>query len=453
MISGLTPSISLSLSLSLLDALFSSHTKLYFFSLYPRYIEFASIEELTKALRCNGQLLGICPITLAPSQAEKNFAGSAIAAAVPSLAEPVKEALSGPPEARVYVGSLHYSITEPDLQALFAPLGDLLTVTLHRDSSTNSSKGFAFLQYRTVEAAMRALTLNGVLLAGRNIKVGLPKSGPQGAPVDNAIIANAAALAGVQVPGLPGVPQVPGVPAPVPGVGGQGGILPVPGTAPAAAAAAAAAVPAVASTAPAAAPAAAAGTAPGVAPAVPGAQGGVVPAAVAAIAASLSAKVPEPVERIRAGELDDNGGGMKLTAESRAALMARLGGGTGATMIKQAPAMPQISIPGFEGARVVPPTASPIPTPCLALRNMFNPATETDPNFDLDIREEISEELAKFGTVQGIVVDKTSPLGLVWVKMADVSAAIAARSAINGRFFGGQTVMVDFIEPSLYDTV
>ncbi|KAE8734944.1 Splicing factor isoform 2 [Hibiscus syriacus] len=37
------------------------------------------------------------------------------------------------------------------------------------------------------------------------------------------------------------------------------------------------------------------------------------------------------------------------------------------------------------------------PSECLLLKNMFDPATETEPDFDLDIKEDVEEECSKYG--------------------------------------------------------
>lgn len=48
---------------------------------------------------------------------------------------------------RLYVGSLHFNLTESDIKQVFEPFGDLEFVDLHRDPMTGRSKGYAFVQY------------------------------------------------------------------------------------------------------------------------------------------------------------------------------------------------------------------------------------------------------------------------------------------------------------------
>lgn len=46
----------------------------------------------------------------------------------------------------LYVGSLHFNLTESDIKQVFEPFGELEFVDLHRDSMTGRSKGYAFVQ-------------------------------------------------------------------------------------------------------------------------------------------------------------------------------------------------------------------------------------------------------------------------------------------------------------------
>lgn len=125
------------------------------------YIEFFEEESVPAALKLSGtKIMGI-PIQVQHTQAEKNRAAM--------LANMAKE--MGP--TRLYVGSLHFNITEQMLRAIFEPFGYIDTLQLMIDPETNRSKGYGFVQYRDAESARRARDqLNGFELAGRPIKVG-----------------------------------------------------------------------------------------------------------------------------------------------------------------------------------------------------------------------------------------------------------------------------------------
>ena len=47
---------------------------------------------------------------------------------------------------RLYVGSLHFNLSESDIKQVFEPFGELEFVDLHRDPMTGRSKGYAFVQ-------------------------------------------------------------------------------------------------------------------------------------------------------------------------------------------------------------------------------------------------------------------------------------------------------------------
>ena len=53
---------------------------------------------------------------------------------------------------RLYVGSLHFNLTESDIRQVFEPFGELEFVDLHRDPVTGRSKGYAFIQSVTLAA-------------------------------------------------------------------------------------------------------------------------------------------------------------------------------------------------------------------------------------------------------------------------------------------------------------
>ena len=74
------------------------------------------------------------------------------------------------PFARLYIGSLHFNLTESDIRQVFEPFGELEFVDLHRDPMTGRSKGYAFVQYKRSEDARMALEqMEGFELAGRTV--------------------------------------------------------------------------------------------------------------------------------------------------------------------------------------------------------------------------------------------------------------------------------------------
>ncbi|KAG0168133.1 hypothetical protein DFQ30_005170 [Apophysomyces sp. BC1015] len=131
------------------------------------YVEFYEEGSVQNALAMSGQkLLGI-PVLVQLTEAEKNrIAMQAQQNAL--LAARDQEMFCQ----RLYVGSLHFSLTEDDVRQIFEPFGALEFVDLHKDPETGRSKGFAFIQH--AQDAKQALNkMNGFEVAGRNLKVGL----------------------------------------------------------------------------------------------------------------------------------------------------------------------------------------------------------------------------------------------------------------------------------------
>ncbi|KAH7367286.1 hypothetical protein B0T11DRAFT_325570 [Plectosphaerella cucumerina] len=130
------------------------------------YVEFKNEETVAQALQLTGQkLLGI-PIIVQVTEAEKNRqvrtqegSGGAHPNSIPFH--------------RLYVGNIHYNVTEQDLQAVFEPFGELEFVQLQKEED-GRSRGYGFVQYRDAGEAREALEkMNGFDLAGRPIRVGL----------------------------------------------------------------------------------------------------------------------------------------------------------------------------------------------------------------------------------------------------------------------------------------
>lgn len=72
----------------------------------------------------------------------------------------------------LYVGNLSYETTDETLRTLFAEYGEIESVNLITDRYTGRSRGFAFVEMVTDEAAQEAITgLTGKSVDGRDIRV------------------------------------------------------------------------------------------------------------------------------------------------------------------------------------------------------------------------------------------------------------------------------------------
>ncbi|KAL9974908.1 hypothetical protein ACROYT_G012010 [Oculina patagonica] len=184
------------------------------------YVEFTDRSAVPLAINLSGQKLLGAPIMVMPTQAEKNRAAAEA------------EKLKAPPgPTRLYVGSLHFNITEQMIKAIFEPFGTVESVQMIYDSETGRSKGYGFLQYKDADAARQAMDqMNGFELAGRPMKVGpvtergdsssysfLDDEEYEKGGVELNSTARAALMAKLSQGHSAGL-SVPGVPAPVVGV-------------------------------------------------------------------------------------------------------------------------------------------------------------------------------------------------------------------------------------------
>ncbi|KAJ6930281.1 RNA-binding protein 39 [Populus alba x Populus x berolinensis] len=322
------------------------------------YVEFYDSMSVPMAIALSGQLLFGQPVMVKPSEAEKNLVqSSASSGGTSGVAGPF-----GPVDRKLYVGNLHFNMTEMQLRQLFEPFGTVELVQLPLDLETGQCKGFGFVQFTQLENAKAAQSaLNGKLeIAGRTIKVssvtehgGQQDTGAKSADFD-----------------------------------------------------------------------------------------------------------------------DDDGGGLALNAQSRALLMQKLdrtgiatsiAGSLGVPLLngsasnQQAISLPIIGQTAIGSATLPAPVLSspayePIgqPSECLLLKNMFDPATETEPDFDLDIKEDVEEECSKYGQVDHIFVDKNSA-GCVYLRFGSIEAAAGAQRAMHMRWFARRLILAVFMPTREYE--
>ncbi|KAG7554741.1 Splicing factor RBM39 linker [Arabidopsis suecica] len=309
------------------------------------YIEFYDVMSVPMAIALSGQPFLGQPVMVKPSEAEKNLAQSN-----------TTPGGTGPVDRKLYVGNLHFNMTELQLRQIFEAFGPVELVQLPLDPETGQCKGFGFIQFAQLEHSKAAqISLNGKLeIAGRTIKVssvsdhiGTQDAAPKSADFD-----------------------------------------------------------------------------------------------------------------------DDDGGGLALNAQSRALLMQKLDRSGIATSI-----VGSLGVPGLNGAAfnqpgmnpsfptpVLPTTAIPSfvnepvgqPSECLLLKNMFDPATETERDFDFEIREDVADECSKYGEVNHIYVDKNSA-GFVYLRFQSVEAAKAAQRAMHMRWFAQKMISATFMPPHEYE--
>ncbi|MEX1995320.1 MAG: RNA-binding protein [Candidatus Saccharimonadales bacterium] len=73
---------------------------------------------------------------------------------------------------KLYVGGLAYSVTDKELEDLFAEQGKVVSAVVIKDRDSGQSKGFGFVEMEDVKEGQNAIkTLNGKDLSGRSIVV------------------------------------------------------------------------------------------------------------------------------------------------------------------------------------------------------------------------------------------------------------------------------------------
>ncbi|KAL8543336.1 hypothetical protein ACS0TY_004033 [Phlomoides rotata] len=160
---------------------------------------------------------------------------------------------------------------------------------------------------------------------------------------------------------------------------------------------------------------------------------------------------------------DDDGTGLSLNAQSRALLMQKLdrtGAASSITGSSAASVLGQTSVQGLPGLSAVglsiPALSGPpidsigVPSECLLLKNMFEPNSENEPEFDLDIKEDVQDECSKFGKLKHIHVEKDSA-GFVYLRFENAQSAVAAQRALHGRWFAGKMITATFMLLNDYD--
>jgi len=73
---------------------------------------------------------------------------------------------------KLYVGNLSYSVTDADLEAMFAPHGTVQSAQVIMDRDTGRSKGFGFVEMSNAQEAQAAIAaMNGKEVEGRTLTV------------------------------------------------------------------------------------------------------------------------------------------------------------------------------------------------------------------------------------------------------------------------------------------
>jgi len=72
----------------------------------------------------------------------------------------------------IYVGNLHYNVTEDELKEAFKAYGEVVSAKIITDKYSGRSKGFGFIEMSNDSEAKEAIDgINGTEIGGREVKV------------------------------------------------------------------------------------------------------------------------------------------------------------------------------------------------------------------------------------------------------------------------------------------
>lgn len=80
---------------------------------------------------------------------------------------------------RLYIGNLPFDVAERDVEALFAGVARMRTLTLIRDRVSGRCRGFGFADVDAEHQAQALKALNRTSLKGRRLRVELAKPAPE----------------------------------------------------------------------------------------------------------------------------------------------------------------------------------------------------------------------------------------------------------------------------------
>ena len=84
---------------------------------------------------------------------------------------------------RLFVGNLSFQTAENDLQDYFSQVGGVTSVNLMLDKATGKSRGFAFVEFATAEAASKAVEqFHNKEFQGRQLTVNIARPREERAP-------------------------------------------------------------------------------------------------------------------------------------------------------------------------------------------------------------------------------------------------------------------------------
>ncbi|XP_026672509.1 poly(U)-binding-splicing factor half pint isoform X5 [Ceratina calcarata] len=371
---------------------------------------------------------------------------------------------------RIYIASIHQDLTEDDIKSVFEAFGPITYCKLAQGSSPHRHKGYGFIEYETMQAALEAIaSMNLFDLGGQYLRVGraiTPPNALMGPPSGTSMMPTAAAVAaaaatakiqamdavasnavalgltklGAAAPpilnqALPGIVRPTIAPATImapPTIATAAPVIPPPGIA----------IPQTLTRPPA------------IIQPIPGQPVVIPPPAV--VAPTI---VGTPVVSIIPVTTTTNTDIMRRAQEQAAhqkqqeELQKKLLEETEPQTLQQ---QENMSIKG-QSARhlVMQKLMRKVESRVVILRNMVAPE-----DVDESLQEEIQDECSKFGVVERVIIynerqseddEDAEVIVKIFVEFSQMSEAERARDSLNGRYFGGRLVKGELYDQALFD--
>ncbi|KAG5311971.1 PUF68 factor, partial [Acromyrmex insinuator] len=369
---------------------------------------------------------------------------------------------------RIYIASIHQDLTEDDIKSVFEAFGPITYCKLAQGSSPHRHKGYGFIEYETMQAALEAIaSMNLFDLGGQYLRVGraiTPPNALMGPPSGTSMMPTAAAVAAAaataKIQAMDAVASnavalgLTKLGATAPPILNQ--TLPVGVVRPTIAPTTIMAPPTVATVAPVIPP-------PGIAipqtltrpPAIiqpiPGQPVVIPPPAV--VAPTIVGTPVIPVTTTANSDIMRRAQEQAAHQKQQEELQKKLLEETEPQTLQQ---QENMSIKG-QSARhlVMQKLMRKVESRVVILRNMVAPE-----DVDETLQEEIQDECSKFGVVVRVIIYKerqseddenAEVIVKIFVEFAEMNEAERARDSLNGRYFGGRLVKGELYDQALFD--
>ncbi|XP_066595853.1 poly(U)-binding-splicing factor half pint isoform X6 [Prorops nasuta] len=368
---------------------------------------------------------------------------------------------------RIYIASIHQDLTEDEIKSVFEAFGPITYCKLAQGSSPHRHKGYGFIEYETMQAALEAIaSMNLFDLGGQYLRVGraiTPPNALMGPPSGTSMMPTAAAVAaaaatakiqamdavasnavalgltklGATAPpilntALPGIVRPTITPAIIaPSTVSLAPVIPPPGIA----------IPQTLTRPPA------------IIQPIPGQPVVIPPPAVVAPTIVGTPMLPVTTTTTTNPDIMRRAQEQAAHQKQQEELQKKLLEETEPQTLQQ---QENMSIKG-QSARhlVMQKLMRKVESRVVILRNMV--ALE---DVDESLQEEIQDECSKFGVVERVIIynehqseddENAEVIVKIFVEFSQMSEAERARESLNGRYFGGRLVKGELYDQALFD--